>query len=204
MGISKEAQSRRVANSLCPLCAKPWKGDTRYCKACNKKDSEYKKIDRKKRKKLGVCVECWDKLDRVGIRCSPCNEVVVKATTALAKRRRQSGVCMWCADTKVLCDKYKLCKMCWFKRASLRVVGNFSLGNKLHELYLSQQGKCFYTGAKLKIGVNASLDHQKPRTRNGAHNIRNFQWVSIIINRMKQNMTHKEFVFNCKLIGSRF
>lgn len=204
MGASKELQERRIKNGLCPLCQKPWIGPPGRCDDCRRKNATFHKKYRHQKKVRGICSDCGKKIFLGKVRCAKCVAIISRATAMLALRRRESGVCMWCADTNVLCDKYKLCKRCWFRRASLRVAGNFSLGEKLERLYTDQDGRCFYTGAKLKLGVNTSLDHQRPRTRNGSHNVRNFRWVSVIINRMKQNLTHKEFVETCRLISYKF
>lgn len=204
MGASRELQNRRIKAGQCPLCAKAWAGSTRWCLDCRKKYADFRKKYRDERRVLGLCSDCGKRVGVGKFRCDNCRAKVNRATSSLAIRRRKNGVCMWCGDKEVMCDKYKLCEECWFKRASLRVVGNFSLGKKLHKLYLSQDGRCFYTGVALKLGINTSLDHQNPRTRKGSHNIRNFRWVSVIVNRIKQNLTHKEFVSLCKLISSKF
>jgi len=84
------------------------------------------------------------------------------------------------------------------------LVGTFDLGETLQDLFQAQGGRCYYTGEPLIAGQNASLDHQTPRTRNGSNDISNVKWVSTLVNRMKQNLTHEEFLNLCEIITEKF
>lgn len=63
----------------------------------------------------------------------------------------------------------------------------------LYEIYILQEGKCIYTGAKLATEgkYQISVDRIDP---SGSHTKDNCQLVILPINRMKSNMTHDQFL----------
>ena len=73
----------------------------------------------------------------------------------------------------------------------------------LKQMLESQGYKCVYTGRRLEIGGNASIDHKIPRSRGGEDVIENLQWVDWQVNRAKTDMTHDEFIVMCRLIVRR-
>jgi len=72
---------------------------------------------------------------------------------------------------------------------------------ELQKLFLSQVRRCVYSGIRLVLGDNASIDHKTPTSRGGGHEIENLQWVDIRINRMKGDMTDSEFRAFLAVIG---
>jgi hypothetical protein len=82
--------------------------------------------------------------------------------------------------------------------------------DQLENLWIKQNGKCFYTGIKLilpnsypesyhKLSPSIDrIDSSKPYT------ISNIQIVHKQVNFMKQSMTHDEFIHFCKLISNNF
>jgi len=77
---------------------------------------------------------------------------------------------------------------------------------KIKEVLKNQNYRCPYTGRRLKIGNNASIDHIKPRSLfNGkVGDIKNLEWVDTEVNRAKRTMSKARFVSLCRLIASRF
>lgn len=81
---------------------------------------------------------------------------------------------------------------------------------QLKELWIKQDGKCFYTGIKLilpksfpqsyhKLSPSIDrIDSSKPYT------ISNIQIVHKQVNFMKQSMSHDEFIYFCKTISNKF
>jgi 5-methylcytosine-specific restriction endonuclease McrA len=67
-------------------------------------------------------------------------------------------------------------------------------------LWYKQRGKCAYTGIKLFGDSNTHLDHIIPRTKGGSSEIGNLQFVCSLVNRMKFNLSHEEFLETCKVI----
>ena len=64
---------------------------------------------------------------------------------------------------------------------------------------------CPYTGDYIEIGVNAHLDHIKPRSRfpELAGDINNVEWVSSKVNRSKTDMTKDEYISLCSKIHKK-
>jgi CRISPR/Cas system Type II protein with McrA/HNH and RuvC-like nuclease domain len=74
---------------------------------------------------------------------------------------------------------------------------------KLLEIkFEEQRGICPYTGEKLIVGKNCSLDHILPRSRfpDLAEDLHNVEWVSEAANHMKWDLTKDEFFAKCALI----
>lgn len=63
-------------------------------------------------------------------------------------------------------------------------------------LFNKQDGRCPYSGEKLWFGVNASLDHIKPRSEHpdGITDTSNLQWVTKWVNKAKGARSHEEFL----------
>jgi 5-methylcytosine-specific restriction endonuclease McrA len=61
---------------------------------------------------------------------------------------------------------------------------------------IQQNFTCPYTGDKLVLGVNASIDHIKPKKRfpELASDINNIEWVSFRVNYHKYDCTKEEFI----------
>lgn len=108
------------------------------------------------------------------------------------------------------CDDYTLVKCRYCK--SLRLRGSIyclfhfvrNLANThsipkentndlVSKLYL-QEFRCFYTGILLLPGINTSLDHVIPKTKNGTNDLTNLVWVDSSVNRMKSNIDLDEFL----------
>jgi 5-methylcytosine-specific restriction endonuclease McrA len=49
-------------------------------------------------------------------------------------------------------------------------------------------------------GDTASPDHKVPLSRGGSSSLENIQWVNYQVNRMKNDMTHDEFLAMCQLV----
>lgn len=70
----------------------------------------------------------------------------------------------------------------------------------LWKVFEDQGGLCAYSGVPLVHGVNASLDRIDSSVGYVEGNV---QWTSWIVNRMKLNISHEEFIQLCSLIASR-
>lgn len=82
----------------------------------------------------------------------------------------------------------------------------------LEEQWRDQDGKCFYTGKVLDLSLRMrsrcsphhefpSLDRQIPALGYVKGNV---VWCLYVVNRMKSNLTHEEFLSFCREISSRF
>jgi 5-methylcytosine-specific restriction endonuclease McrA len=67
------------------------------------------------------------------------------------------------------------------------------------DLFESQNGICVYTGRVLTIGLDASVDHIKPKSvyPELRHDIKNMQFISLRANRAKLTLSHQEFLELC-------
>jgi hypothetical protein len=59
---------------------------------------------------------------------------------------------------------------------------------------VKQDYTCPYTGIRLVLGQNATLDHIIPKSKGGTNTLDNLQWVHEWINWMKHDSPHDVFV----------
>lgn len=126
------------------------------------------------------------------------------------KNRRQNRLekklCFFCGDANI-CNlknmhtgensKELLCKICYLKNMAKRHLDSMKKWEELDGIYEKQGGRCFYTGVKIDIGKNASIDHRVSRSMNGENNIKNLNWVSYEINFMKRGLSEERFLELC-------
>jgi 5-methylcytosine-specific restriction endonuclease McrA len=121
-------------------------------------------------------------------------------------KNRTMGLCYSCSDkpvngTSSWCEKHWLTQAAW--RFGLRGRGSWK---KLKDLLEAQNYTCPYSGRKLIIGMNASVDHKLPRSKYPGlvGSIGNCEWVDEDVNRAKRAMTPAEFIALCKSVADRF
>jgi hypothetical protein len=140
------------------------------------------------------CIECLSKITK--------SEKSKSNKRELYNSRKELGLCVKCGASELVNNCF--CIDCWFQdKASMSGGGKENIIS-IRELFDKQQGKCFYSDEVLTPGVNASLDHQIPSSRDGKSEIDNLKWVSRQINMMKSDMTHEEFINNCAYIATKF
>lgn len=118
---------------------------------------------------------------------------------------KESKTCSACTRPVVHGIK-SWCEYHWFQQAAWR--NHFRSkgdGEKSKALLEKQNYECAYTGKKLVLGVNASLDHKNPRSRfpDQRHLWENVEWVDIDVNRAKRSLTKEEFLDLCRLVAHR-
>lgn len=161
-----------------------------YCKSCKQKQKD----TNSKRKNSGMCVTCGKNNATQGVKCYDCYLSYKENLQRKKSERLSSGLCAYCDEVRVgvkLCLKHYL--QCTAK-THFKGQSSLDMADKLHQLYLRQDGKCPYTGNKLILGKDASLDHIIPRSRGGSGELDNVQWVYYAVNFMKQDMFHDEFL----------
>ena len=141
-----------------------------------------------------------------GVVCGTCmqNRRNKQARTQASNSRNEKttkGLCFMCGNDAVKSQRRKkvpLCEKCYLKRTATTHFGNKERWMELHSLY-EQQSVCPYTGIKLKLGVDTSLDHKIPISKGGTNLIDNLQWVfddgDIDINMVKCDLTDSQFRF---------
>ena len=226
---AKQRRENRKRKKLCTTCGSAANNGTVYCDGCRENNRTRRAADRQQRSILGICRNCSNKaienktlcnncLDERRIQkeqllatglCTACGKRKVyknlkrckQCTNYDIQRRKQfeeDGVCICCGKPK---DHHKnYCEECYFKRTSKAHFGSQVNWEKLKTLIEAQEFRCPYSGATLIIGGNTELDHIIPKSRGGSLDVSNVQWTTRIINRMKNNSTHSEFLEEIKKV----
>lgn len=95
------------------------------------------------------------------------------------------------------------CETCYLKKAAYRRCGSKRSWTVLKEKWDEQEGRCSYTGEKLIMGQNASVDHILPVSRfpEKKADKSNIEWISMEINTLKGTRTKDEFTTLVKAIA---
>lgn len=191
--IKREA---RKLQGLCIVCNKEAEAGI-YCKSCNENVKKQDRKSRQNRKQLGLCTKCGTPVDSHE-KCQSCRAKKAEQFAKLASTRRENGLCINCCRAAL--DDHRFCDICYFKHTSVKRLGKVVYWADLKSLFESQKEICPYTGLKMKLGKNATLDHIIPSSNNGSNDISNLQWVCSSINIMKWNLSEDDFLNLVKLI----
>ena len=196
-----KVQIERIEKHHCILCDVPVTKQILFCPKCANKRRWKSKIIRLNRQVNNLCVYCGKPLEQGEKRaCDKCKKRQCNSVKKTQRKRREKGLCR--------CGKIAtiglLCENCWFKHTSLQRTGETENWLAIKQLLEGQKYQCFYTKRKLILGKNASLDHIIPTSKNGDNSIKNLQWVDEQVNRIKNDMTHNEFIKFCHLISQSF
>lgn len=158
------------------------------------------------------CTECSNiysgRRANKNARCPSCRKAHnKKRINKWLKERRDTGRCQKCSNDRL--DFSSLCIDCWCEsilRTSLglRIPEVKSLTSTLLEKLRQQDFLCHYTRLPLIPGMNASIEHIKPRSLY-PHLIAdpdNLVWVRLEINKMRSNLPFSVFVNFCKLCAT--
>lgn len=119
------------------------------------------------------------------------------------RKKYKQGSCVQCGGPTLEWSK-SFCEDHWFWYVAYRALGT---GKKpvrdcLKKMfYLEQEGKCYFTGKELVLGLNASIDHLVPLSRGGKKDISNVRFVDLQINNdVKGSLTESELLDIVELI----
>lgn len=205
---NRKCYKERVENGLCTNCKKKIIGSKGVrCEFCKNK------LNLAKNKRFS--------LKKINGLCSMCNNLIVEGSrlcknhinyykeyyTKKRKLNIENGICQDCSNLCVVSLDGKIigkkCEICYLKTISKTHFGNVGYWKELKFLY-ENNPICPFTGIKLQLGINTSLDHIIPKSRSGLTEISNLQWVYLYdncdINRMKGAMTNEEFLNGIKII----
>lgn len=183
----------------CDKCGKPREKGC-LCYGCWEKRMVYLKQRRDGRVAAKLCQFC-SKPVLVGRLCDECRINKRQARADLKLIRQQLGLCLKCGKEKF--DGATRCVTCFLKDIAHCHFGQRKLYVKLFEILDRQNGFCPYTGEKLVLGQNATLDHKVSRARGGSSDLFNLQWVykgDFDVNWMKGMMSEEEFFVAIKKI----
>lgn len=93
-------------------------------------------------------------------------------------------------------ERYRLCEKCYLQKTSMMRLGSRKLWRVLAEKLEGQNYRCAYTGDKLILGLNDSIDHILPASRYPQYKTdpANVEWVTREVNEMKRDRTPEEFL----------
>jgi len=184
----------RKAGGLCVQCGDVLDTANSRCRKCL--DAE--KPRRIRRKKVAIenktCPSCGAKTNG-RVSCDVC----LARHRAREKDQRQflnsAGICLWCRKNNQL-PYASTCQVCYLKTKSYNNLGDSCYWRELLALLNSQKWCCPYTGEKLVLGLNDSLDHKFPRTKfpRQKSDISNVEWTTRDVNQMKADRTPEEFL----------
>lgn len=123
-----------------------------------------------------------------------------KWNEAWSKKQLDSGLCRFCKNVHL--NGQKVCAICYLKVLAKNNLNSRELGEKLYLKLIEQDYKCYLTGNDIEIGVNASIDHVIPRSKNPdlQHDIDNIKWCDKRVNLMKKDLLIDEFFEICKKV----
>lgn len=164
---------------------------TKVCKECGieKPLSEFHIAKLGKQGRKAQCIECYTPKSRENGR-----------RYIKRKQLESIGLCQKCFKATPLPameqKSFPLCRACFFKVFSKRALGTVAHWEVLEAQFERQDSRCPYTGVTLILGLNASLDHIKPRFHfpELANNPSNTEWVLDEVNEMKRDRTPEEFL----------
>ncbi len=184
----------RKSKGLCIQCSDIVCDGKMRCRRC----LDLAKAPREKRRNYVIqnklCVSCGRKTN--GKRS--CDSCLAKGRDREKKRNKianDMGICCQCRKADQL-QHASVCKTCYLKTKSRNNLGDSSHWQELLVLLELQGWLCPYTGDKLVLGFNDSVDHKFPRTKfpEQSTNILNLEWTTRGINQMKADRTKDEFV----------
>ncbi len=144
------------------------------------------------------CLVCRIPALETHARCEKCLVKSRGYTSKFQKKNRSNGLCA-CGKVAITNSS---CEKCWFSRMAKNRTGSRSNAHLIKSIFEQQNGLCAYTGEKLIIGINASLDHKMPISKGGGkYDKDNLQWVCLRINWMKTDFSHSEFLAMCLSIA---
>lgn len=185
----------------CEVCGKPARPNKTTCARCERQQIYRQRIA------TGICTKCGGP-GRLGRIC--CEECGKRDSAKTIKRTAgyvNLGLCYRCGATPLETFKDKppaarVCESCYLKRISHKHFGSGKYWQILRDKLVSQDYRCVYTGALLKLGDNATLDHIFPSSRfpEKKRDIRNIQWICQKVNDLKGSYTPDELLALVKSI----
>lgn len=201
----KEFTHRRREQHLCLSCGAKTNGKL-YCVRCSVKRCDKARLDTKIKRGKGLCIQCGKPSVLGTWRCQSCSDSNKQLREKREKRSLAEGLCFKCAKRPHLNTSYrkKMCHTCYLKHTSVKNMNSTKYWRSILSILESQDYICPYSGEKIVLSQNDSIDHILPRSRFPAlvNDISNIQWVTRHINHMKWDMTHDEFMETLEQIQS--
>ena len=188
----KRSYNKDRRKNGCDKCGRP-KEKGCLCLSCWEKRTAYLKQRNDKVVVQKLCRVCSaPALEGVRL-CETCRSNLNQLRADRKLLRQQLGLCITCGKE----SSGNKCVNCYLKETAHFHLKQRKLYPKLIEILNGQNGVCPYTGEKLILGQNTTLDHKIPKSRGGTSDISNLQWVykgEFDVNWMKGMMTEEEFL----------
>jgi 5-methylcytosine-specific restriction endonuclease McrA len=196
----------RKAAGLCPECGRKAEPNRRMCEPCQTKNRTKLRTRMLDRRKAGKCAigSCYNSKLSDHRLCESCAEAARDYNKQRSASLSEQGLCASCGKEphmSIYGDMRpdvmtRQCKICYLKLSSCGRFGSIKYWEILLNILEKQDYRCAYTGEKLILGVNDSIDHILPRSRYPDLTLdpSNIQWVTRVINTMKLNLLDCEFL----------
>lgn len=129
--------------------------------------------------------------------CQRCADEHGDRVRSRFRKLASAGRCRQCGSADVVtpeANKKQMCLTCWFKQAAANNLGSTTRWQDIADKWYAQGGICPYTGRRLTLGLDASLDHIVPKSVGGTNDTDNLQWVHLSVNRAKSALSEAEFL----------
>jgi hypothetical protein len=192
--LNRRTKQEALRSRLCATCRKPWTGTTKNCQECK----DISRVRWANRADGTLCTRCMLPKDGPHKACDACRKEMLTAANRRRAKFAAEGRCVQCGNMRsgpsLYCDDHIL------KAAARRWLGDVKRWRELASLLTKQNSRCAYTGEILVLGGNASVDHKIPRSRGGTNTIENVHWITWTVNRVKNDLTHVEFLALCRCV----
>lgn len=163
------------------------------------------------RRKARLCVRCGKSNDKKLGYCSNCNKLYTEKRASRRKRFAEQGLCSYCGRVKATIFRLRhgaeehtpvtpMCETCYIRKTASFALGAEKHWKVLKDIWDKQNGKCFYTGISLTLGINTSVDHIIPRSKGGLNIGENLCWCLFSVNQAKNNLSVDEFIILCQQV----
>lgn len=194
-------QTRKNAG-LCPDCGNLSQPGRTLCDKCCERNRTGKKYREKTRNLSGKCVNCGKSKVPNRRLCENCAEYTRNYKVRRALKLIASRLCTLCGkepyilNLKDVGQITRLCQRCHLEQKSTQRLGSTQHWKSLLSILEQQNWICPYSGDKIILGDNDSVDHILPISKypDKEFDITNIQWTTQVINMMKSNLLDCEFL----------
>jgi len=119
----------------------------------------------------------------------------------MRKRNKKNKVCYECGKHKLENSVY--CETHYYKMISGANMKTVKYWRELKAKFEQQNERCYYTGDKLILGINASIDHVIPRSskNKNVYTIDNLVWCTREVNLAKRHTSVENFMELCRKVS---
>jgi hypothetical protein len=179
-------------------CGTPTKDGRVWCGKCSKNNSRRNSKVYYENKSKKIC-RCGESILDGFTSCEKCRKKLIPHRKKMKNNFRENGLCVRCGKTPMrykVFPRQTLCEKCYLQQCSYNNLGSTKHWKFLKEKLVAQGCKCTYTGDKIVLGENDSLDHINPVARfpKLKHDLNNVEWITREVNFMKSENTKDEFI----------